>query len=236
MSDRAISDRLGSERLSPDRATADSMELQGCVYVIDDEEAIRDSIGLLLRSVGIRSQGFGDARSFLSACPDQPLGCLVVDVRMPRMSGLQLQQELNRREWDVPIIFITGHGDVPMAVGAMRAGAVDFLQKPFNDDDLIRRVQAALELDARQRVQSRELTAVKLRHETLTPRERDIAARIVDGHANKAIAIDLGLSERTVEVHRAHILQKMDARGIAQLVQQLMTLPGTKPPVPKTLG
>lgn len=195
------------------------------VFIVDDEEPVRDSIGLLLRSVGLRSQGYPDARAFLDAYrPEQP-GCLVLDIRMPRMSGLELQQELNRRGWGIPVIFITGHGDVPMAVEAMRAGAVDFLQKPFKDDELIRRVQKALDQDERLREQLRGLEQIRARFEGLTPREREIAARLVAGEANKVIAIELSLSERTVELHRAHIMQKMEARGLAQLVQMLMRLP-----------
>ncbi len=197
------------------------------VFIVDDEEPVRDSIGLLLRSVGLRSQGFPDARAFLDTYrPEQP-GCLVLDIRMPRMSGLELQQELNRRGWGIPVIFISGHGDVPMAVEAMRAGAVDFLQKPFKDDELIRRVQKALDQDERLREQLSGLEQIRARHESLTPREREIAARLVAGEANKVIAIDLALSERTVELHRAHIMQKMEARGLAQLVQMLMRLAPT---------
>lgn len=196
----------------------------GIVFVVDDEEAVRDSVGLLLRSVGIASRGYPDAPSFLAEYRPEQRGCLIVDIRMPRMSGLELQQELNRRGWAIPILFITGHGDVPMAVEAMRAGAVDFLQKPFKDDDLIRRVQKALEQDERLREQLSGLEQIRARHDSLTPREREIAARLVAGDANKVIAIDLGLSERTVEVHRAHIMQKMEARGLAQLVQLLLRL------------
>lgn len=194
------------------------------VFIVDDEEAVRDSIGLLLRSVGLRAQGFPDARAFLDAYrPEQP-GCLVLDIRMPRMSGLELQQELNRRGWGIPVIFISGHGDVPMAVEAMRAGAVDFLQKPFKDDELIRRVQKALDQDERLREQLNGREQIRARFDALTPREREIAARLVAGEANKVIAIELSLSERTVELHRAHIMQKMEARGLAQLVQMLMRL------------
>ena len=196
----------------------------GTVFIVDDEEPVRDSIGLLLRSVGLRSTGYPDARAFLDAYrPSQP-GCLVLDIRMPRMSGMELQQELNRRGWGIPLIFITGHGDVPMAVEAMRAGAVDFLQKPFKDDELIRRVQKALDHDLQLREQLGALEQVRARYDSLTPREREIADRLVAGDANKVIAIDLGLSERTVELHRAHVMQKMEARGLAPLVQLLLQL------------
>ncbi|MBX6420456.1 MAG: response regulator transcription factor [Nevskia sp.] len=196
----------------------------GTVFIVDDEEAVRDSVALLLRSVGLRTRSYPDASVFLEEYDGQEAGCLVLDVRMPRLSGLELQQELNRRGWTIPVVFITGHGDVPMAVEAMRAGAVDFLQKPFKDDELIRRVQKALEQDARLREQLAQRNLIRSRYETLTPRERDIAERLAAGAANKAVAIDLGLSERTVELHRANIMRKLEARGLAQLVQMLIAL------------
>lgn len=194
----------------------------GTVFIVDDEEAVRDSIAMLLRSVGLRTQLFADATSFLRQYRGELAGCLVLDVRMPRMSGLELQQELNRRGWTLPVIFITGHGDVPMAVEAMRAGALDFLQKPFKDDDLIRRVQKALDQDARERAALAGRDQLRQNFEELTAREREVARRIVAGQANKAVALDLGLSERTVELHRAHVMQKMEARNLAQLVQMLL--------------
>ena len=194
------------------------------VYIVDDEEAVADSISMLLRSVGLKARTFPDPRAFLAGCgPGEP-GCLVLDVRMPKMSGLELQQELSRLHYTLPIIFITGHGDVPMAVEAMRAGAMDFLQKPFNDDELIRRVQRALELDARERALLQRRDELRARWNDLTTREQEVARLVADGQANKAIAIDLGISERTVELHRAHILQKMGARNLAQLVQMLLRL------------
>jgi two-component system, LuxR family, response regulator FixJ len=198
--------------------------LPGTVFIVDDEEAIRDSIQLLMRSVGLNSRTFPDAPSFLENYDPAETGCLVLDVRMPRMSGLDLQQELKQRDWRLPIIFITGHGDVPMAVKAMRAGAIEFLQKPFNDDELIARIHTALALDAQQRAELRELADLRQRYANLTPREREIAQRLVTGVANKVIAADLNLSERTVEVHRAHVLDKMAARGVAQLTRMLVQL------------
>jgi FixJ family two-component response regulator len=203
---------------------------QGIVFIVDDEEAVRDSLEVLLRSVGIRSAGFADARSFLEHYKPQQRGCLLLDIRMPRMSGMDLQQELNRRGWGVPVIFITGHGDVTMAVEAMRAGAVDFLQKPFKEEDIIRRVQKALDQDVRMRRQLDSIDQVRGRFESLTPREREVAERLVAGSANKAVAIDLGMSERTVELHRARVMQKMGVRGISQLVQTLMQLRKNGPP------
>lgn len=196
----------------------------GIVFIVDDEEPVRDSIGLLLRSVGLRSQGFPDARAFLENCLPHQHGCLIVDVRMPRMSGLELQQELNRRGWAIPLIFITGHGEVQMAVEAMRAGAVDFLQKPFKDDELIRRVQKALDHDQKHHEELRSVEIIRSRYETLTPREREVATRLAAGQANKIIAIDFDLSERTVELHRARVMQKLGIRGVAQLVQFLLKI------------
>jgi two-component system, LuxR family, response regulator FixJ len=192
---------------------------QATVFIVDDEEAVRDSIAMLLRSVRLKTRCFVDAAEFLECYrPDEP-GCLVIDVRMPRMSGLELQQELNRRGWTLPLIFITGHGDVPMAVEAMRAGALDFLQKPFKDDDLIRRVQKALEQDAAERADLQQRDALRSRFESLTPREREVARRIAAGEANKVVALELELSERTVELHRANLMQKLGLRNLAQLVQ-----------------
>lgn len=202
------------------------MSETACVYIVDDEEAIRDSLALLLRSVGIPTRLFPDGGSFLAAYHAGMRGCVVLDVRMPRMGGLELQQELNRRGCSLPLIFMSGHGDVPMAVEAMRAGAMDFLQKPFHDEDMIRRVQRAMEQGERDSAALEEREGLRRRFETLTPREREVAERIVSGDANKVIAIDLDLSERTVELHRARIMQKMEARGLAHLVQMMLHLQG----------
>ncbi|MEQ1438555.1 response regulator [Fontimonas sp. SYSU GA230001] len=197
----------------------------GCtVFVVDDEEPICDSIALLLRSVGLSSRTFTDPRRFLEALGPGQAGCVVLDVRMPGMNGLDVQRALNERRCSMPLIFITGHGDVPMAVEAMRNGAFDFLQKPFNDDDLIRRVQKALEQDARDRTRLAQIDETRRRWEALTAREREIAERLVDGAANKVIALDLDISERTVELHRARVMQKMEARSFAQLVQMVLSL------------
>ncbi|NKF23489.1 response regulator transcription factor [Solimonas marina] len=194
------------------------------VYIVDDEQAICDSIDLLLRSVRLQSRSFHDPGEFLAAWRPEWRGCVLLDVRMPRMSGLEVHRVLNDRGSRLPVVFMTGHGDVPMAVEAMRAGAQDFLQKPFNDDDMISRVQRALAADAVHADAARERAEIERRYASLTPREREIAQCLIDGAANKAIAIDLGLSERTVELHRSHIMQKMDVRGLAQLVQALMSV------------
>lgn len=194
------------------------------VFIVDDEEAVGDSIAMLLRSVGLTTRRYTDARRFLEEYrPEQP-GCLLLDVRMPKLSGLEVQQELVRRHVTLPVIFITGHGDVPMAVEAMRAGAIDFIQKPFNDDELIRRVQKALEEDASEREVLNRRAEIERRWAELTPREREIARRIADGQANKVVAAELDISARTVELHRARILQKMGVRSVAQLVRMLISL------------
>jgi FixJ family two-component response regulator len=194
------------------------------VHIVDDDLAVRGSIALLLRSVGIRSAAYAEAGEFLAAFDPRQAGCLVLDIRMPRMSGLEVQKLLNERGSALPLIFVTGHGDVPMAVEAMRAGAFDFLQKPFNDDEFIRKVQKAIRSDLDQHRQQGERAELQQRYDSLTPRERDIAGRLADGAANKTIAIDLELSERTVEVHRANLMQKLGARGLAQLVQMMLRL------------
>ena len=194
------------------------------VFIVDDEEAVGDSIAMLLKTVGLATRRYTDARVFLEEYRPELPGCLLLDVRMPKMGGLDVQRELVRRNVALPLIFITGHGDVPMAVEAMRSGALDFIQKPFNDDELIRRVQKALEEDAREREIAQQHGEVARRWHELTPREREIARRIADGQANKVVAADLDISARTVELHRARILQKMGVRSVAQLVRMLMTL------------
>ncbi len=196
------------------------------VFIVDDEEAVADSIAMLLHSVGMTTRLFPDPRAFLESYRSEQAGCLILDVRMPRMSGLELQQEMIRRHLTLPIIFITGHGDVPMAVEAMRAGAVDFLQKPFNDEELIRRVHKALEIDGRERDLLRKREELERRWADLSTREQEVAERIADGKANKVVALELDISERTVEVHRARLLQKLGVRSLAQLVQVVLSLRG----------
>jgi FixJ family two-component response regulator len=194
------------------------------VFVVDDEEPVGDSIAMLLRTVGLATRVYRDPRRFLEEYRPEMPGCLLLDVRMPQMGGLEVQRELARRNLTLPVIFITGHGDVPMAVEAMRAGALDFIQKPFNDDELIRRVQKALEQDARERELLQRREEIESRWHGLTPREQDIARRIAAGKANKVVAAELGISVRTVELHRARILQKMEVRAVAQLALMLARL------------
>jgi RNA polymerase sigma factor (sigma-70 family) len=193
------------------------------VNIVDDDAGVRTSIGMLLKSVGIPSSIYASAREFLDAHDASRPGCLVLDIRMPGMSGLDLQQELNARGVSLPIIFITGHGDVPMAVEAMRSGAFDFLQKPFRDQELIDRVQRALERDAENRRAAEERRQIRDRLETLTPREREVLELMAQGKPNKVMAGDLGLSQRTVEIHRAHVMEKMGADSVAQLVSMVLS-------------
>lgn len=192
------------------------------VFVVDDDESVRGSLRFLLRSVGLESRAFGSAPEFLAAYdPAQP-GCLVLDVRMPGMSGLELQQELNVRGAIIPVVFITGHGDVPMAVEAMQHGAHDFLQKPFRDEELIERVQRALAKDAKTRAGLEEHQSIRERLDSLTPRERQVLALMARGKPNKIMAYELGVSQRTVEIHRARVMEKSGASSVAELVRMVM--------------
>jgi FixJ family two-component response regulator len=194
------------------------------VFIVDDDEAVRSSLRLLLKSVGLVPSALASAREFLDKYdPAQP-GCLVLDVRMPQMSGLELQEQLNLKGAVLPVIFITGHGDVPMAVEAMQAGAFDFLQKPFRDQDLIDRIQRALDKDRTNRAALNERTLIRERLQSLTPREREVLAMVTGGKANKIMAADLGVSQRTVEIHRARVMEKMSAASLAQLVRMVMDL------------
>lgn len=192
--------------------------------VIDDDDAVRSSLKLLLRSVKLPVTVYASAQEFLPKYSvDQP-GCLIVDVRMPGMSGLELQQQLNLRGAMIPVIFITGHGDISMAVEAMRHGAFDFLPKPFRDQDLLDRVQRALEKDAANRREIAQTERIRELFETLTPREREVLELVTSGKPNKVMAADLGVSQRTVEIHRARVMEKMHANSLAQLVRMSMDL------------
>jgi len=194
------------------------------VFIVDDDEAVRNSLRLLVKSVGLTAAALDSAQEFLASYDPLQPGCLVLDVRMPGMSGLELQQQLNLRGAVIPVIFITGHGDVPMAVEAMQQGAFDFLQKPFRDQDLIDRIQRALEKDRVNRAELGKRSDLRARHEALTPREREVLALVMSGKANKVMAADLGLSQRTVEVHRARVMEKMGASSLAHLVRMVLDL------------
>jgi FixJ family two-component response regulator len=177
-----------------------------------------------MKSVGLAAMPFPSAKEFLDAYHPNNPGCLVLDIRMPGMSGLELQEALNERGAVIPVIFITGHGDIPMAVEAMRHGAFEFLQKPFRDQDLIDRIQQALARDAETRQSLQEHARIRARIGSLTPREREVLELLTSGKANKMMAQDLGLSQRTVEIHRAHVMEKMGAKSVAQLVRMVMDL------------
>jgi FixJ family two-component response regulator len=187
------------------------------VHVVDDEPAIRESLGMLLRSVGLKSRAYAGAHEFLDAWRPNGTECLVCDVRMPGMSGLELQEALNARNARLPVVLITGHGDVAMAVRAMKAGASDFIEKPFNDQVLLDAVNRAL---ARARDgQGSGRAEIEARLGSLTPREREVMLLVAEGRPNKVVATRLGLSTRTVEVHRAKLMEKMQARSLADLVR-----------------
>jgi two-component system, LuxR family, response regulator FixJ len=201
-----------------------SNNLRPSVFIVDDDTAVRDALKFLLRSVGHPVETFASAQDFLDAYRDDRPGCLVLDIRMPGMSGLELQEKLVERRSILPIIFITGHGDVPMAVEAMQAGAMDFIQKPFRDQDLIDRINQALDKDAAMRRSIKELNSIRERLKSLTPREREVMDLVVHGKANKVIAGDLDLSQRTVEIHRARVMEKMQASSLAHLVRMVIEI------------
>lgn len=189
------------------------------VFVIDDDESIREALNSLIRSVGLNVATFASAQEFLqSPRPDVP-ACLILDVRMPGLSGLDLQRDLADANINIPIIFITGHGDIPMSVRAMKAGAVEFLTKPFRDQDLLDAIQQALERDRRARSQQAGSADLRNRYQSLTPREREVFALVVKGLLNKQIALQLGLSEITVKLHRRQVMEKMSADSLADLVR-----------------
>jgi FixJ family two-component response regulator len=197
---------------------AQSAQSSPLVYLVDDDEAVRDALGLLFKSVGLECRLFASALEFLEAYDPRRHSCLVADIRMPGLSGLDLQQRLNEQRADVPVIFITGHGDVPMAVNAMKSGASDFIQKPFRDQDLIDRIHKALAQDRERRELRAEQNVIRERLALLTPREAEVMKRVVRGQANKVIALDLGVSQRTVELHRARVMRKLKMRSLAELV------------------
>lgn len=194
------------------------------IFVVDDDAAVRSSLAMLLKSVSLAVKTFESASRFLEQLQPEPGGCLVLDIRMPGMSGIELQQQLKQRGCPLPIIFITGHGDVSMAVHAMREGAIDFIEKPFRDQDLLDRIYQALELDRTRRRVADEAVLLRERFAGLTPREHDVMLRIARGQANKVIAIELGLSERTVEIHRAKVMHKTGAKSLAELVSMTAKL------------
>ena len=196
---------------------------QPTVFIVDDDPAIRFAMQALMDSVNIEHEIYSSGDEFLEKVDDHRAGCLVLDIRMPGLGGLELQEELIKRDSTLPIIFITGHGDVPMAVDAMQKGAVDFIQKPFRDQDLLDRIREALKTDAERREEQQKHAEVAERLARLTNREREVFDLVVTGKPNKVIAYELGVSQRTVEIHRARVMEKMQARSLADLVKMHMT-------------
>ncbi len=206
------------------KLAADRRPASPTVFVVDDDEGVRDSLRFLLKSVGLTTKTLGSAAEFLASYDVNQPGCLVLDVRMPAMSGLELQEQLNVRGAMIPVIFITGHGDIPMAVEAMQHGAFDFLQKPFRDQDLIDRLQKALAKDALNRTDLKQRDQIRARFDTLTPREHEVLVLMVRGLPNKIMAAELEVSQRTVEIHRARVMEKTEAGSLAQLVRMYLDL------------
>jgi FixJ family two-component response regulator len=194
-------------------------EAEPIVFVVDDDPSVRTSTERLVRSAGFKVKTFGSAREFRESFRPEGPACLVLDVRLPGQSGLDLQRELTGSGVQIPIIFMTGHGDIPMSVRAMKAGAVEFLTKPYRKNDLLEAIRASIERDRASRKERLEAGALRQRFEQLTPREREVMALVVAGLLNKQIAGELATSERTIKFHRAHIMQKMEAESLAELVQ-----------------
>ena len=217
---------------------SEGSQLQSIVYVVDDDAHMRDALKALLASMGMRVNVFGSAAEFLqSTLPDIP-SCLVLDVRLPGMSGLDFQAELAKASIQVPIIFISGHGDIPMTVRAMKAGAVEFLSKPFRDQDLLDAVQLGLDKDRARREVEKTLLAARVRYVALTPREQQVIVFVTAGLMNKQIAAEIDVSEITVKVHRGNVMRKMGAKSLADLVRMadLLGIGGLKPSPRKALS
>ena len=199
-------------------------DIQQTVYVVEDDEAVRDSLELLLKSDGKQVKTYESANAFLRDYSDKMAGCIVLDIRMPGMDGMELQKKLNEKHSILPIIFVTGHGDVPMAVDAMKEGAVDFIQKPYREEALLEKIEAALKQDLEQRKSLEEKQEIIRRVKSLTPREREIMDRMIAGQANKVIAIELEISQRTVEIHRSLVMHKMGTHSLAHLVRMVLSV------------
>jgi FixJ family two-component response regulator len=199
-------------------------DMEQTVYVVEDDEAVRDSLELLLKSAGKPVKTYATANAFLEDYSSRMAGCIVLDIRMPGMDGMELQKKLNERNSILPIIFVTGHGDVPMAVDAMKEGAVDFIQKPYREEALLEKIEVALEQDREQRKTLGEKQEIIRRVKTLTPREREIMDRMIAGQANKVIAIELEISQRTVEIHRSRVMHKMGTHSLAHLVRMVLSV------------
>jgi len=204
-------------------------ERQPTVFIVDDDPSVRDSLQFLLESVGLKVKTFASAQDFLDGADPEAPGCLLLDVRMPGMSGLDLQEQLGKAGIFLPIVFITGHGTVPMSVRAMKAGAVDFLQKPFEQQDLLNAIHQAIEQDRQARLKRDELREIHKRINFLTPREYEVFTLLVSGMLNKQVASRLGTTERTIKAHRSRIMEKMQAESLADLVRNAEKLGVGKP-------
>lgn len=214
-----------------DKPRSDKGQKGPVVFIVDDDISMRESLTDLFRSMRYEAEGFESAASFLEKADMQQPGCILLDVRLPGLSGLDFQAQLERIGSKLPIVFMTGFGDIPMSVRAMKAGAIDFLTKPFKDQDILNSVGAAIEKDAARRQENAGREAVAALVETLTPREREVMAAVVEGLMNKQIAFALGISEVTVKLHRGHVMRKMDVRSVAELVRKIETL-GARPRSP----
>ncbi len=203
---------------------SDQSTEQSIVYIIDDDKHVRDGLSSLLRSVGLQVETFGLASEFLQRGPADTPSCLVLDVRLPGLSGLDFQTELAKENINIPIIFITGHGDIPMTVKAMKAGAVEFLTKPFREQELLDAVRVALDRDRVRRGQERAVSELRARFNSLSPREQEVATLVTSGLMNKQSAAEIGISEITVKVHRHNVMRKMGAKSLAELVRMMDVL------------
>jgi two-component system response regulator FixJ len=194
------------------------------VHIIDDDQALRESLAFLLRAAQLEVRSFDSAKTFLDALPDASLGCVITDIRMPDMSGIELLRRLKELKIGVPVIVITGHGDIALAVEAMKIGAADFFEKPFNDDQLVASVRAALQQQQGQTKRDAERAQIEHRISTLSAREKNVLAGLIEGRANKQIAFDLGISPRTVEIYRANLMNKMQADSLSDLVRMALVV------------
>jgi len=214
----------------------EALETEPIVFVVDDDPSMRQALANLFRSVGLRAEVFGSARELLESELPDVASCLVLDIRLPGPSGLDFQAELAKADIQIPIIFMTGHGDIPMTVKAMKAGAIDFLTKPFRDQDMLDAVATAIERDRTRRKDQKAVAELRAVFETLTTRERDVFALVASGLMNKQIAAEIGLAEITVKIHRGHLMRKMGARSLADLVSmaEMLGIRRTKPYCSKT--
>ena len=207
----------------------EAFETEAIVFVVDDDPSMRKALTNLFRSVGLRAEVFGSAREWLESKLPEVASCLVLDIRLPGLSGLDFQAELAKTNIQIPIIFMTGHGDIPMTVKAMKAGAIDFLTKPFRDQDMLDAVAVAIERDRERRKEQKILSELRSRFASLTPREQQLLALVTSGLMNKQIAAEIGLAEITVKIHRGNIMKKMSARSLADLVRMAELLGVRRP-------